>query len=127
MKRTYKMISLMLALCMLFSLGTISAMAEAASPIYSMNDLFSSRDLTQTADLSEAAAYTVTDGQDIHITAAGIYVLTGTASNATVYVEAGKEERDQFQLPGDLRKNRRQAVRHHQWRQQSGRDRDVHS
>ena len=98
MKRTYKMISLMLALCMLFSLGTISAMAEAASPIYSMNDLFSSRDLTQTADLSEAAAYTVTDGQDIHITAAGIYVLTGTASNATVYVEAGKEDKVQLVL-----------------------------
>ena len=98
MKRTYKMISLMLALCMLFSLGTISAMAEAASPIYSMNDLFSSRDLKQTADLSEAAAYTVTDGQDIHITAAGIYVLTGTASNATVYVEAGKEDKVQLVL-----------------------------
>ena len=98
MKRTYKMISLMIALCMLFSLGTISAMAEAASPIYNANDLFSSRDLKQAADLSEAAAYTVTDGQNIHITAAGIYVLTGTASNATVYVEAGKEDKVQLVL-----------------------------
>ena len=98
MKRFYKMISLLIALCMMLSVGTMNAMAETASPIYSADDLFSSRDLKQTADLSEANAYTVTDGQDIHITAAGVYVLTGTAANATVYVEAGDDDKVQLVL-----------------------------
>ena len=94
----HKMISLLIALCMMLSVGTVNAMAETASPIYSADDLFSSRDLKQTVDLSEATAYTVTDGQDIHITAAGVYVLTGTAANATVYVEAGDDDKVQLVL-----------------------------
>ena len=98
MKRFYKMISLLIALCMMLSVGTVNAMAETASPIYSADDLFSSRDLKQTADLSEATAYTVADGQDIHITAAGVYVLTGMAANATVYVEAGDDDKVQLVL-----------------------------
>ena len=98
MKRFYKMIALLIALCMMLSIGTMNAMAETASPIYSADDLFSNRDLQQTADLSEATAFTVADGQDIHITAAGVYVLTGTASNVTVYVEAGKDDKVQLVL-----------------------------
>ncbi len=61
-------------------------------------DLFSNRDLTQTADLSEAVYYTVSDGQDITITAAGVYVLTGSASEVTVIVEAGDEDKVQLVL-----------------------------
>ena len=61
-------------------------------------DLFSNRDLTQTADLSEAVYYTVSDGQDITITAAGVYVLTGSASEVTVTVEAGDEDKVQLVL-----------------------------
>ena len=61
-------------------------------------DLFSNRDLTQTADLSEAVYYTVSDGQDITITAAGVYVLTGSASEVTVIVEAGDEDKIQLVL-----------------------------
>ena len=98
MKRFYKMIAVLIALCMMLSIGTMNAMAETASPIYSADDLFSNRDLKQTADLSEATAFTVADGQDIHITAAGVYVLTGTASNVTVYVEAGKDDKVQLVL-----------------------------
>ena len=98
MKRFYKMIAVLIALCMMLSIGTMNAMAETASPIYSADDLFSNRDLKQTVDLSEATAFTVADGQDIHITAAGVYVLTGTASNVTVYVEAGKDDKVQLVL-----------------------------
>ena len=61
-------------------------------------DLFSNRDMTQTADLSEAVYYTVSDGQDITITAAGVYVLTGSASEVTVIVEAGDEDKVQLVL-----------------------------
>ena len=79
---------------------TFAASAETASPIYSADELFTSRDYEQTADLSGAVSYTVSDGQDIRITAAGVYVLSGTASNVTVYVEAGKDDKVQLVLDG---------------------------
>lgn len=64
------------------------------------SDLFSKRDLTQTADLSEAISYTVSDGNDLHITAAGVYLLQGSAKNVTIYVEAGDEDKVQLVLNG---------------------------
>lgn len=79
---------------------TFAASAETASPIYSAGDLFTSRDYEQTADLSGAVSYTVSDGQDIRITDAGVYVLTGSASNVTVNVEAGKDDKVQLVLDG---------------------------
>ena len=74
--------------------------ASAETPIYSAADLFTSRDLQQTADVSEAVRYTVADGQDIHITEEGVYVLSGTASEVTVCVEAGSEDKVQLVLDG---------------------------
>ena len=97
MKHLIRTISLAIILCMVF---TLAASAETASPIYSRDDLFTSRDYEQTADLSGAVTYTVSDGQDIHITTAGVYVLTGKASNVTVYVEAGKDDKVQLVLDG---------------------------
>ena len=97
MKHLIRIFSLAIALCMIF---TFAASAETASPIYSADDLFTSRDYEQTADLSGAVSCTVSDGQDIHITAAGVYVLTGSASNVTVYVEAGTEDKVQIVLDG---------------------------
>ena len=64
------------------------------------SDFFSKRDLKQTADLSEATYYTVTDGQTITITAEGVYVLTGSAKNAQIIVEAGDEDKVQLVLDG---------------------------
>ena len=58
-------------------------------------DLFTDRDLEQTADLSEATTYTVSDGETINITSDGVYVITGTASNASIIVEAGDEDKVQ--------------------------------
>ncbi len=101
MKSFFKML---VAFCAVLALVTAisfsGAMAETASPIYSADDLFTSRDMQQEADLSGAVSYTVSDGQDIHITEAGVYVLTGTASNVTVYVEAGKDDKVQIVLNG---------------------------
>ena len=97
MKHLIRLFSLAIALCMIFA---FAASAETASPIYSSGDLFTSRDYEQTADLSSAVSYTVSDGQDIHISAAGVYVLTGSASNVTVYVEAGKDDKVQLVLNG---------------------------
>ena len=64
------------------------------------SDQFTNRDLTQTADLSAATYLTVTSGEDIHITQAGVYVLSGTATDVTVYVEAADEDKVQLVLDG---------------------------
>lgn len=61
-------------------------------------ELFTDRDLTQNADLSEATSYTVSDNSNISITSAGVYVLTGTASNVTVTVDAADDDKVQIVL-----------------------------
>ena len=78
--------------------GNTTASAANGSPVYSSSDLFSNRDLSQTADLSGAVVYTVVDGEDIRITEAGTYVLSGTASGVTVYVEAAEDAKVQLVL-----------------------------
>lgn len=62
--------------------------------------LFTERDLTQTADLTDAEYYTLQDGQDIEITSAGVYVLSGTATDVTIKVNAGDEDKVQIVLNG---------------------------
>ncbi|MBQ8955098.1 MAG: carbohydrate-binding domain-containing protein, partial [Clostridia bacterium] len=94
-----KLMAVCAILAMISTMLLPGAMAET-SAIYSAADLFTSRDLKQEADLSEAVAYALSDGQDIHITAAGVYVLTGSASNVTVYVEAGEDDKVQIVLDG---------------------------
>ena len=63
-------------------------------------DLFTNRDLEQTVDLSEAKTYTVSDGQTGEITSAGVYLITGSASNAQILVNAGDEDKVQIVLDG---------------------------
>lgn len=64
---------------------TVSAPSALDSSIVDASSLFSNRDLSQTADLSSATYVTVTDGTDVHITEEGVYVLSGTAENVTIY------------------------------------------
>ena len=99
-KKIYKILSALLAVCLLAMVGTSAATADTGKGLYSYGDLFSSRDLQQTADLTGATAYTLADGQDVRITAAGVYVLSGTAADVTVYVEAGKDDKVQLVLDG---------------------------
>ena len=95
------------------SAGTVTVsedVAEDAAATASLNmvsggaldttDMFTSRDLEQTADLSEAQKYTITDGQTIDITSEGVYVITGTAANASIVVDAGDEDKVQIVLDG---------------------------
>ena len=96
-KMTAVMIVLVLT-ALMFCSGAVAA--DGSAPVYSASDLFTSRDLQQEADLSAAVRHTVSDGQDIRITAAGVYVLSGQAKNVTVYVEAGKEDKVQLVLDG---------------------------
>ncbi|MBR5071542.1 MAG: carbohydrate-binding domain-containing protein [Oscillospiraceae bacterium] len=64
------------------------------------SDLFTERDLTQTADLSETQTVTVTSDSTYTIDKDGVYVLSGTAENFTVVVEAGDEDKVQLVLDG---------------------------
>ena len=95
-----KSLTFITVLVMMITVICSQAMADTTTAIYNAADLFSSRDLLQEADLTQAVTYTVSDSQDIHISKAGIYVLTGTAKNATVYVEAGTEDKVQLVLDG---------------------------
>ncbi len=63
-------------------------------------DMFTERDMTQTADLSEAEYLELKEGEDINISAAGVYVVSGNASNVTIFVETGDEDKVQIVLDG---------------------------
>ena len=81
------------------SSGAVTSTANVSSDgAIDASDLFSDRDLRQTADLTDAVSYTVSDGQNISITAAGVYILTGAASNVTVTVEVADDEKVQLVL-----------------------------
>ncbi len=95
-----RLLSSVILTIVLITLLTLNASAASSSADYSTDELFTKRDLDQTVDLTGAAAYSVSDGQDIHITSAGVYVLSGTASNVTVYVEAGNDDKVQIVLNG---------------------------
>lgn len=62
--------------------------------------LFSERDLEQTADTSEAKKLTVSDGKTLDITEAGVYIISGSAKNCTVKVDADKDAKVQLVLDG---------------------------
>ena len=95
-----KIAALFAAWIMMAGMLLSGASAEGTEAVYSLENLFTSRDLTQEADLTEAERYTLQSGEELQITSAGVYVLTGTASDATVYVEAGKEDNVQLVLDG---------------------------
>ncbi len=67
---------------------------------YSTSDMFTDRDLEQTVDTTDVTKYTVTSGKDINITKEGVYVISGTATNSTIYVEADDEAKIQIVLDG---------------------------
>ena len=80
------------------SANTVEAAVVSANSKIDTTDLFSERDMTQTADTSEAKYITVSDGDKLTISEKGVYVLTGTASEYTVTVEAGEEDKVQIVL-----------------------------
>ncbi len=81
------------------SLNTAKAAGTASSgTFYTADDLFTKRDLEQEADTGEASYHELVSGQDIHITASGVYVLSGSATQSTVYVEAGDDDKVQLVL-----------------------------
>ena len=91
-KRPMRALALVLAACLcsaiLFSAGGTAAAANGAGSLVSADELFTERDMEQTADLSEAVYLQVSDGQNLTITAEGVYVLSGSAAEASIVVDA---------------------------------------
>lgn len=84
----------------IFPTAKAGTSSEYGTAVFSADELFTQRDKEQTADLDGAVYYTVTDGTDIHITDKGVYVISGTASNVTVFVEADEDDKVQLVLDG---------------------------
>lgn len=62
--------------------------------------IFSDRDLEQTPDLTAATTLQLTSNEDMTIDQEGVYVLSGTAENVTVTVEADDQAKVQIVLDG---------------------------
>ena len=92
-------LALIVCICLVCSFGSCAFAAEEAAATEA-SEYFTDRDLEQTADLTGATRYTVSSGKDITITAAGVYVLTGSASDVTVTVDAGDDDKVQLVLDG---------------------------
>lgn len=78
----------------------VTELTGATGGILVAEELFTERDLTQNADLTGAVCYTLEDGQDIAITSEGVYVISGTASNVTITVDAPDTDKVQIVLDG---------------------------
>ena len=100
MKRIHRIVTAAVTAALIFCMTLSCGLAENGTPVLSAEDQFTGRDLEQAPDLSEAKTVSVTDGQDVHLTAGGVYVLSGEASGTTVYVEAGEDEKVQLVLDG---------------------------
>ena len=62
------------------------------------SEFFTERDLTQTPDLTDAETITVSDGETYTLTEEGTYLLSGTAENAQIVVEAAEDAKVQLVL-----------------------------
>ena len=89
-KKLYTIMTLALAIavCADFVCAMPTAASAANSSLAETSEMFTSRDLEQTADLRGATSHEVSDGENLTITAEGVYVVSGTASEATIVVDA---------------------------------------
>ena len=91
-KKLFRVLALVMIVCLCAALSnTLTATAEAASGVGTLldeNDQFTERDLASTADLSEAKTLSVSDGENLTISEEGVYVISGTATEATIVVDA---------------------------------------
>jgi hypothetical protein len=63
-------------------------------------EMFTARDLEQVADTSAAKRITLSSGEDVRITTEGVYVLSGSAEEVTIIVEADDAAQVQLVLDG---------------------------
>ena len=100
MKRFLRTAALAAMTLILAAAPLFSGTAESGTPALKAEELFTDRDMQQEADLNGATAITLESGREIRIDSAGVYVLSGTASETTVTVEAGDDDKVQLVLNG---------------------------
>ena len=76
------------------------ASEPASGSIIDTTSLFTDRDLEQTADTANATEITVKSGEDITISEEGVYVISGTATDCTITVDADSAAKVQLVLDG---------------------------
>lgn len=76
------------------------ASETASGSIIDTSSLFTDRDLEQTADTANATEITVKSGEDITISEEGVYVISGTATDCTITVDADSAAKVQLVLDG---------------------------
>ncbi|MBR5976216.1 MAG: carbohydrate-binding domain-containing protein, partial [Clostridia bacterium] len=82
-----------------YSSGTkTTTNAQTTSTALDTSAEFTDRDLEQVADTSDATSYTLEDGKDITITEEGVYVVSGSAKNAMIIVDADDAAKVQIVL-----------------------------
>ncbi len=80
--------------------GQSASLSNASGTFVNASDIFTDRDLEQTADLSAATAIALTSGEDVTITEEGIYLISGSAKDCTIIVEAEDSAKVQLVLDG---------------------------
>ena len=80
--------------------ATVVELSQKTASAEQDSELFTKRDLAQTADTNEAQRITVSDGAAIDITEEGVYVISGTAKNCTIRVNADDAAKIQLVLDG---------------------------
>jgi len=80
--------------------STTLTATEVEDSLLDTSAMFTSRDLEQEADLTDAVEIELVSGEDVSITAAGVYVLFGTATDTTIVVDADDEAKVQLVLDG---------------------------
>lgn len=78
--------------------SSVASVASSTGGLMEAASLFTERDLTQTADTSGARRLTVTDGQTLNVTEAGVYIISGKASDASIVVKADSDDKVQLVL-----------------------------
>lgn len=101
MKKVYLIIGLVILITLVVVITLIGGnktTSVAVVKMYQQSELFTTKDLEQSVDTTDATKYNVSDGENITINSAGVYVISGTAKNVTVYIEAGDQDKVQIIL-----------------------------
>ena len=102
MKKIYGIIGVIVLIAIVIALSILKnnngTTATTVTKIYQASELFTERDLEQNVNTTNATKYNVSDGENITITSEGVYLISGTAKNVTIYVEAGDSDKVQIVL-----------------------------
>ena len=101
MKKAYLMIGVIILIAIVIVLSALknnNVITGSVKKVYKTSELFTQKDLEQDVNTSNATKYTVFEEESINITKEGTYVISGTAKNVTIYVEAGDSDKVQIVL-----------------------------